>query len=143
MAGSAIRREQNVFPFCAFKSDILSIYSMYDAREWHMKEVARRAVAHAAYRKISGQKSSSIYSYAAAGHTPMSNNYDYGASAHISESSSGLYHYGLSAHISLKVNGDRFSGYDYESSSHFSGTVRGRSVSIYDYGESGYFNYSC
>jgi hypothetical protein len=44
--------------------------------------------------------------------------------------------------VSLKVDGNRFNGYDYGESSHFNGTVSGRSISLYDYGESAYFNYS-
>ncbi|MGC2184900.1 MAG: hypothetical protein WA637_16605 [Terriglobales bacterium] len=44
--------------------------------------------------------------------------------------------------MNLKIDGNRFNGYDYGASSHFNGTVNGRSISFYDYGESAYFNYS-
>jgi hypothetical protein len=107
-----------------------------------MKEEIRRAVAYAAATRISGAKSSSVYSYAAGRHSPMTSTYDYDAGAHISPSGGGFYHYGTNSHISFNVNGRSFSGYDYESGHHYTGQVIGNSVQIYDYGEGEYFSYS-
>ncbi len=50
--------------------------------------------------------------------------------------------FGESHHLSLKIDGNRFKGYDYGGSSHFNGRVNGRSISLYDCGECAYSNYS-
>ena len=107
-----------------------------------MEEVIRRAVAYAAAGRSEGQFGSSIYSYEDGNYTHMTPSYDFGAQAHIGGAKSGtMYHYGLSAHISLRVDGDRFSGYDYASGSHFSGNISGSTIRLYDYGSGSYYNY--
>lgn len=107
-----------------------------------MKEETRRAIAFEAASRISGHKSSNIYSHDRGRHTPMSSGYDHEAQAHISGSGSGLYHYGTQSHINLSVSGQNFSGYDYGEGHHFSGSVTGKSVQIYDHGEGRHFHYS-
>ncbi len=72
---------------------------------------------------------------------PISENYDYGSSAHLSGSGNQIYHHGVGAEISLDINGTSFSGYDYDSGSHFQGSVNGNSVQLYDYETGQYYNY--
>lgn len=107
-----------------------------------MNEDIRRAIAYAASGRANGKFASSIYSYDSSGYTNMSENYDYGAGAHLGGMKDGdIYHYGQGAHIQLTMNGSQFKGYDYSSGSHFSGRVSGRSVELYDYGSGDYHNY--
>lgn len=103
-----------------------------------MKETIRRAIVSNVIAKLTGKAPSSIYSQDRAEHTSMSAGYDYGASAHFSDS----YHHGEGSHFSIQINGNNFTGYDHGDGDHFSGTVNGRSVSIYDHGEGQHFNYT-
>jgi hypothetical protein len=103
-----------------------------------MKETIRRAIVSTVIAKTSGNHPSSIFSHSRSERTAMGSRYDYGASAHFTDS----YHYGEGSHFTIRMNGSSFSGYDYGSGNHFSGTVSGRTVRIYDHGEGQYFNYT-
>lgn len=115
-----------------------------------MKSHVRRAIAYVAACIISGKRSTAIYDYASSQYYNFSINlsesgiaaYDYTQGSHISGSYSSLYHYGESQHISLRIEGNKFTGFDYGESCHFSGSVNGNSISLYDYGVSSYFNFS-
>ena len=107
-----------------------------------MDEEIRRFVAYAASGRIKGQFARTIYSYDQARHSHMTESYDYDTQAHLSGSRNGqLFHYGRSAHIQLKIDGERFSGFDYSSGSHFSGRVNARNVTLYDYQAAKHFQY--
>lgn len=115
-----------------------------------MKPHVRRAIAYIAACVISNKRSTAVFDYATSQHYSFSINltesgiatYDCTQRCHISGGYSSLYHYGEHYHISLKIDADRFSGFDYGEQCHFSGSVSGNSISMFDYGVGSYFNYS-
>ena len=119
-----------------------------------MKTGVRAVVAYVVGRLISGKESSSVYDFAANDYTSLGghvspssvNVFDYTHRCNCSGGGNGrtliLFHYGVGKHVSLKLQADRFSGYDYDSESRFSGVVRHHLVRIYDSELRRYFSYS-
>ena len=94
-----------------------------------MKEETRRAIAHAAVPRISGNPKPNIYSYERGTHSFFSGRgaggYYYEVGARVSRTGDKLFHYGTGGHIKLTVSGKAFSGFDYSSGHHYRGTVNG------------------
>ncbi len=111
-----------------------------------MEPNVKACIAFIAGRAISGKTSSSIYDYSQNKNINISGNvsqtnasvYDYDRKCHVQGSLSNLYDHGVNGHVQLKIDGDRFSGFDYSSGTHFSGSVSGNSVSLHANGHSSY-----
>ncbi len=115
-----------------------------------MKASTRRAVAYIAGRAVSGNSKTTIYDYSSSGYHFFSGQagasrvsvFDYTQSCHITGTLPNLFHYGDGHHLSLKIQGQKFTGFDYLQSQHFSGSVSGNRITLFDYGDSSYYNYT-
>lgn len=119
-----------------------------------MRDDCRRAIAYIAGRLIGSLQAGAIYDFTEGHYHSFSGHvgldkvsvFDYTASCYTTGTGESgrfsLFHYGSSAHVDMRVEENKFQGYDSASASRFSGTVTGKAIALYDHGTACFHDYS-